>query len=238
MLLPCSKDDTMTKTSTCIYHFLLLNWYIFLNYYIPYLGKANKIRVFPDGAHLKYLTLLNLLLQAVFFGVTFLDDVLKRVQGRKHITFLTSCRDLLFTVLAFPVSTFVFVAFWSVFLYDRDLIYPRILDEVFPGWINHAMHTWILPFQLVEVILRPHRYPSKKKGLTLLGAFSLGYVIRVLWLYAMTGSWVYPVFTTLSPLGIVTFCSAGYILTASIYLLGEKLNHWKWGDMMQSLKEK
>lgn len=227
----------MTKSSTCLYHFLVLNWYIFLNYYIPYVGKENKFQPLPDGAHWKYLTLLNLLLQAIFFGVACLDDVLKRIRGRKYIKFITSFRDLLFTTLAFPVSAFVFLAFWSVFLYDRDLIYPRFLDEVFPGWMNHAMHTWILPLSLVEVIIRPHHYPSKKKGLTLLGVASLGYIIRVLWLYAMTGSWVYPVFTTLSPLGIVIFFSASYILNASIYLLGEEINYWKWGDMMQSLKK-
>ncbi|XP_073895187.1 androgen-dependent TFPI-regulating protein isoform X2 [Macaca fascicularis] len=130
----------MTKTSTCIYHFLVLSWYTFLNYYISQEGKDKvKPKVFANGARWKYLTLLNLLLQTIFYGVTCLDDVLKRIKGRKDIKFLTAFRDLLFAILAFPVSTFVFLAFWILFLYNRDLIYPKVLDTVIPAWLNHAM---------------------------------------------------------------------------------------------------
>ncbi|KAF5925060.1 hypothetical protein HPG69_008737 [Diceros bicornis minor] len=89
-------------------------------------------------------------------------------------------------------------------------------------------HTSILPFSLAEVILRPHYYLSKKKGLTVLAAASLAYVGRVLWIYSETGMWVYPVFAKLSSVGLAAFFSLSYILSAGIYLLGEKLNHWKW----------
>ncbi|KAL0622964.1 LOW QUALITY PROTEIN: Androgen-dependent TFPI-regulating protein, partial [Plecturocebus cupreus] len=34
---------------------------------------------------------------------------------------------------------FVFLAFWMLFLYNRDLVYPKVLDTVFPSWLNHAM---------------------------------------------------------------------------------------------------
>ncbi|XP_076795247.1 androgen-dependent TFPI-regulating protein isoform X2 [Arvicanthis niloticus] len=130
----------MTKTTTCVYHFLVLNWYIFLNCYIPHIGKdEEKLKEFHDGGRSKYLTLLNLLLQAIFFGVACLDDVLKRVIGRKDIKFVTPFRDLLFTTLAFPISTFVFLVFWTLFHYDRSLVYPKGLDDFFPAWVNHAM---------------------------------------------------------------------------------------------------
>lgn len=52
----------------------------------------------------------------------------------------------------------------------------------------------------------------------------------ILWRYSQTGSWVYPVFASLNTLGIIIFFSASYILSAGIYLLGEKINHWKWGQ--------
>ncbi|KAL6070764.1 hypothetical protein STEG23_029310, partial [Scotinomys teguina] len=100
------SPEAMTKTTTCVYHFLVMNWYIFLSWYIPNIGKGEeKLKEFHDSASSKYLTLLNLFLQAVFFGVACLDDVLKRIIGRKDIKFITSFRDLLFTTLAFPVST-------------------------------------------------------------------------------------------------------------------------------------
>nr|XP_020008396.1 androgen-dependent TFPI-regulating protein [Castor canadensis] len=222
------------KISTCIYHFLVLNWYIFLNYYIPQHGKEErKLKIFQGVGQTKYLTLINLLLQAIFFGVACLDDVLKRIKGKKDIKFVTAFRDLLFSTLAFPLSMFVFLAFWSLFLYDRDLVFPKDLDNIFPVWLNHAMHTSILPFMLGEVILRPHRYPQKKTGLILLAAGALAYITRILWVYSESGQWIYPVFATLSPLGMAVFFSLSYILVANMYLLGQKLNHWKWGDTMQ-----
>ncbi|XP_053459712.1 androgen-dependent TFPI-regulating protein isoform X2 [Nycticebus coucang] len=229
----------MTKTFTCMYHILVLNWFIFLNLYISQLGrKKDGSRLFANGGQWKYLTILNLLLQNIFYGVACLDDVLKRISGRKDIKFLTAFRDLLFTALAFPISTFVFLGFWTLFHYNRELIYPRVLDSILPVWLNHAMHTSILPFSLVEVILRPYRYPSKKTGLSLLAASALAYISRVLWNYIKTGAWVYPVLEKFSPLGLAAFFFLSYIFTANLYLLGEKLNHWKWGDMMQPQKKR
>ncbi|KAM5298319.1 androgen-dependent TFPI-regulating protein [Ctenodactylus gundi] len=223
----------MTKTSACVYHFLVLNWYLFLNYYIPQQGKdSKKSNVFQDGAQSKYLTLLNLLLQAIFFGVACLDDVLKRIKGRKNIWFITAFRDLLFATLVFPLCMFVFLAFWIFFLYDRELIFPKALDRILPPWMNHAMHTFICFFSLVEVFLRPHRYPSKKTGLILLAMGSLAYISRLLWMYSVTGHWAYPMLAKLSHVELIAFFFLSYILTASIYLLGEKLNYWKWGDIV------
>ncbi|XP_040839934.1 androgen-dependent TFPI-regulating protein isoform X1 [Ochotona curzoniae] len=220
----------MTKTWVCIYHFLLFNWYIFINHYISLKSKTQLgSKVFQDGGRWKYLTILNLLLQTIFFGVACLDDVLKRITGRKTIKLVTAFRDLLFTTLAFPASAFIFLAFWSIFLYNRELIYPKAIEGIFPAWLNHAMHTTILPFSLGEIILRPYHYPSRKTGLTLLAAAGLAYIGRVLWLYFETGTWVYPVFAQLSPFGLAVFFSLSYVLLAAVYLLGEKLNQWKWG---------
>ncbi|XP_007174012.1 androgen-dependent TFPI-regulating protein isoform X1 [Balaenoptera acutorostrata] len=233
------SELAMTRTSTCIYHFFVLSWYIFLNFYISQQGEdRRKSKVFLSGGQWKYLTFLNLFLQAIFYGVACLEDVLKRAKGQKDIKFITAFRDLLFTTLAFPISAFVFLSFWILFLYDRELVYPKALDGIFPVWLNHAMHTSILPFSLAEVILRPHCYPMKKKGLALLAAASLAYVSRVLWIYSETGTWVYPVFAKLSPVGLAAFFSLSYVFSVGIYLFGEKLNHWKWGDTMQPRKKR
>ncbi|XP_070217397.1 androgen-dependent TFPI-regulating protein isoform X2 [Bos mutus] len=229
LLTALCLDLAMTRTSTCVYHLFVLSWYIFLNFYISREGEdPRKSQIFLNGGQWKYLTFLNLVLQAIFFGVACLEDVLKRTKGKKDIKFVTAFRDLLFTTLAFPISTFVFLSFWILFLYDRELVYPKALDNIFPVWLNHGMHTFILPFSLVEVILRPHCYPLRKKGLTLLAAACLAYVSRVLWIYSETGTWVYPVFAKLSPGGLAAFFSLSYIFTIGIYLFGEKLNHWKW----------
>ncbi|XP_023567931.1 androgen-dependent TFPI-regulating protein isoform X2 [Octodon degus] len=174
-----------------------------------------------------------MLLQAVFFGVASLDDVLKKVKRKKDIKFVTAFRDLLFATLAFPICAFVFLVFWTIFLYNRELIYPKALDGVFPAWMNHAVHSFIFLFSLIEIFLRPHRYPSKKTGFALLAVGSLGYISRILWLHSVTGHWVYPVLAKLSSVGLAAFFFLGYVLTASLFVLGERLNHLKWGDRVQ-----
>ncbi|XP_027695412.1 androgen-dependent TFPI-regulating protein isoform X3 [Vombatus ursinus] len=192
-------------------------------------------QMFLYGGQWKYLTVLNLLLQAIFYGVACLDDVLKGMRRNKDIKWITASRDLLFTTLAFPVSAFVFMSFWTIFLYDQELIYPKSLDAIFPKWLNHAMHTAVLPFSLIEAILNPHRYPSKKKGLTLLGCAAIAYICWVLRIYYVTKKWVYPIFAQLSPEGLAAFFSVSYVLLACIYLLGERFNQLIWGDQVQQL---
>uniref|UniRef100_A0A9L0IBD2 Androgen dependent TFPI regulating protein n=1 Tax=Equus asinus TaxID=9793 RepID=A0A9L0IBD2_EQUAS len=209
--------------------------YVFLSYYISQTRNPQISTILANGGQWKYLTFLNLVLQPIFYGVAFLEDVLKRIKEKKDVKFITAFRYLLFTTLAFPVSAFVFLLFWILFLYNRELIYPKFLDVIFPAWLNHAMHTSILPISLAEVILRPHRYPSKKTGLTVLTVASFAYMGRVLWIYSETGTWVYPVFAKLSPVGLAAFFSLSYILIIGIYLLGEKLNHWKWGQFISLL---
>lgn len=42
----------------------------------------------------------------------------------------------------FPVFAclqFVVTMFWALYLYDRDLVYPRLLDNFIPQWLNHGM---------------------------------------------------------------------------------------------------
>ena len=55
------SELAMTRTSTCIYHFFVLSWYIFLNFYISQQGEdRRKSKVFLSGGQWKYLTFLNL----------------------------------------------------------------------------------------------------------------------------------------------------------------------------------
>lgn len=52
-----------------------------------------------------------------------------------------SFEDLLFASLAFPMGMFVGLIFWGLYLTDRNLVFPPVLDLFIPTWVNHAMHT-------------------------------------------------------------------------------------------------
>ncbi|XP_069074931.1 androgen-dependent TFPI-regulating protein isoform X2 [Pleurodeles waltl] len=134
------------------------------------------------------------------------------------------------------LNVFVFTSFWGLYTYNRELVYPKGIDEFIPLWLNHAMHTAILPLTLLESFAIPHHYLPKKSGLGLLGFFSFSYLFWVIWIYIAAGEWVYPLLGLLSPLGFLTFISTSMVLVAFIYIIGDILNSLKWGDTKSQKK--
>ncbi|MEE6514163.1 hypothetical protein FKM82_022166 [Ascaphus truei] len=93
------------------------------------------------GGRWKYLTFINQVLQTVFFAVCLLADLAQLFHSSKKglSHFLLLLRDFTFCVLAFPIGVFVVTSFWSIYAYDRELIYPAVLDSLIPQWLNHSM---------------------------------------------------------------------------------------------------
>ena len=136
------------------------------------------------GGVWKYLTFLNMLLQFIFFTIALLSNFVKQ---------LRPARDLIFASAAFPIGMFVGIIFWSIWAVDRELIFPKILDNYFPAILNHCMHTTVIPLQLGQLYLVKHNFPSRSKGFTITGILCLGYLIWINYIYYMAGFWVYPV---------------------------------------------
>nr|XP_045380688.1 androgen-induced gene 1 protein isoform X1 [Camelus bactrianus] len=136
------------------------------------------------GGSWKFLTFIDLVIQAVFFGICVLTDLsslLTRGSGNqeqeRQLKKLISLRDWMLAVLAFPVGVFVVAVFWIIYAYDREMIYPKLLDNFIPGWLNHGMHTTVLPFILIEMRTSHHAYPSRSSGLAAICTFSVGYIL-------------------------------------------------------------
>ncbi|XP_067853583.1 androgen-dependent TFPI-regulating protein-like [Heptranchias perlo] len=215
----------MASTTVCgVYHITAFVWYLLLVYLLLTTQSDHP----PGGVFLyagqwKYLTFLNLFLQTVFNGLCILADILGQVM------WILSLRDLFFSVLAFPVGTFVVTSFWLLFTYDRALVYPEDLDEFIPLWLNHAVHTVVLPLILLELFIIRHQYPKQRTGLLILGIVSISYLLWVLWIYYAAGAWVYPLLGLFNRLGLVLFFSISLLLVVLLYLLGEKLTLLTWG---------
>lgn len=134
--------------------------------------------------------------------------------------------------LAFPVSMFVGLTFWGIFFVDRELVFPKALDEFFPNWLNHAMHTNIMVFILIELFMFCRKYPTRKLGLTVLLVFKLIYLIWIHIIYSYSGMWVYPILQVLNwPLRIVFFILL-MSLDVVLYVAGEKLNTVFWSKKL------
>ncbi|KAI1897188.1 hypothetical protein AGOR_G00080640 [Albula goreensis] len=220
-------------------HMAIFAWYIFTlksNCSLEISARHPGARQY--GGRWKYLTFINLVMQTVFFGFCFLTEAMYLLLSSKVPTLMLKIRDAVFTTLVFPVGTFVAMSFWSIYAYDRELVYPKFLDEIIPNWLNHALHTVILPLLLVQHYLQHHQYPSRARGILVLALFASLYLSWVLWVHYASGIWVYPIMAKLSPVGLMLFFAASALAMAPLYLLGEKLSHACWGTPGSEKKKK
>ncbi|XP_056405051.1 androgen-dependent TFPI-regulating protein-like [Hyla sarda] len=192
------------------------------------------------GGRWKYLTFLNQVLQTAFFGVCLLCDLLQLCLSTRNrlCSVLTRLKDCIFAVLAFPVGVFVFTSFWSLYFYDRELVYPKDLDSIIPHWLNHAMHTAILPLVLIELLACSHHYPSKKNGFAVLLVFSIAYLSWVQWVHFAADIWVYPILAKLDAVGMLVFFASSFFVILAFYCLGEWLTRLRWGSGRPSKKRR
>ncbi|KAM3863005.1 androgen-dependent TFPI-regulating protein [Diretmus argenteus] len=226
----------MTATLRIVYHLAAFSWYTFVvKSLMAKDGEELPPGIFVYGGPWKYITFLNLLLQMVFFGLAAVNDL---QPGKRSESVLNRCKDLLFSVFAFPVGMFVVLLFWTIFAYDRELVYPATIDAFFPPWINHSMHSFVLPVLLGEVLVQPHVYPKTKHGLAALGVVGLSYLCWVIWVYLSVGIWVYPLLGLLSNAGLVGFFLFNMSVVTLFYLLGDTLNSYVWGKQPQRVRDK
>nr|XP_020837054.1 androgen-dependent TFPI-regulating protein-like [Phascolarctos cinereus] len=140
------------------------------------------------------------ILQIVLFVICVIHDVIYicNPTRRKGLpVHLVNVRDWMFSVLVFPIGTFVVFTFWILYAFDRKFIFNQELDGISPSWVNHFIHTTVLPLLLTELIICPHKYPSRKKGVLGLTIFASVYIIWVLWINYTSGIWAYPLLENL-----------------------------------------
>lgn len=107
----------------------------------------------------------------------------------------------------------------------KELIFPHEIEIRFPVWMNHVMHTLILPFVCIELLVTKRNYPSRRFGTNMVVAFIGIYVLWILSVYIKTDVWAYPFLDILNwPLRAV-FCAVSTLGVLAIYVLGEKINY-------------
>nr|XP_054749038.1 androgen-induced gene 1 protein-like isoform X2 [Lytechinus pictus] len=111
--------------------------------------------------------------------------------------------------------------FWILWSIDRKLVFPKELDEFFPVWLNHVLHTNVLPILLVDMWLIRHKPPSKLRGVTTLSLFSALYMAWIFWLGYGVNIWVYPILRVLSGIKFVFFIVLCTTAPLPVYFLGE-----------------
>ncbi|XP_049856039.1 androgen-induced gene 1 protein-like isoform X2 [Schistocerca gregaria] len=201
--------------------------------------------VFYNIGNCKFVTYWNLVLQTVYFTICVINDLIGTNDSHpKKTPFIRSLRDFIQASLAFPLSTFVCLTFWSLYAIDRELVFPKAADTFFPWWLNHVMHSNILVFSLLETVATYHKYPSRSKCLLGLAVFTIVYLVWVHIIYYLSGEWVYPVLSVLNVAQRIVFFLILMLLFFGLYFLGEVLNNKVWesevaeGQKTRKMKKK
>nr|CAD7261521.1 unnamed protein product [Timema shepardi] len=169
------------------------------------------------------------IVQALYFAIALLNDVAgsNEVTNKEGPT-IRKIKDYLLAAIAFPIAMFVGVTFWSLMAIDRELVFPKALDEFFPSWLNHVMHTNIMMFTVLEMITSFRVYPRRSKGLAGLTIFMGVYLAWTHVIYYNSGQWVYPVLEVLNLWQRTVFFLTLLLFSSLLYLAGEFLNNYIW----------
>lgn len=115
--------------------------------------------------------------------------------------------------------------FRCAYFYDRELVYPVVLEQMVPFWLHHLMHTDTALFMLLEVFISIPQYPKRKAGLTGLTFAVICYIIWILFVYQISKDWVYPVLAEMTIL-IRVMCFASFIVySIAFYFFGEMISN-------------
>ncbi|KAM3962768.1 androgen-dependent TFPI-regulating protein-like [Aphomia sociella] len=189
---------------------------------IPFPSK--EFEKMPFRARHIFLTMWCFTLQTIYFAVSFLNDLIgtnEPTPKRKYL--IRTIKDIMFSA-AFPIALFVSIAFWGLYIFDKPLVFPEIVEKLLPIWLNHTIHTLITVFMITELLVTKRNYPSRTTGCTMIVLFSGAYFAWMHVLNARTGVWPYPIFDVLSLPMRMVFCNFSTGFGLAIYMFGEKLN--------------
>ncbi|XP_068150643.1 androgen-induced gene 1 protein isoform X2 [Drosophila tropicalis] len=236
-----SKGSTPPGFSRAVQILLHLTAVIQFNYGVYYFHNLQMptSTSHPFAGKFKFLTFLCAIIQALYYIVSLANDFV----GTNELTpkrppAIRRFKDWLLATLAFPVALNVGVTFWTLYAIDRELVFPKILDPVFPSWLNHVLHTNIVVFIVLELFTSYRAYPKRSTGLTGLAIFMGSYLIWIHIVKHYSGVWVYPVLEVLQLPQRILFFAAVLGFTFSLYVLGEFINNIVWAKEVKLAKRK
>lgn len=171
------------------------------------------------------------MIQVIYLTVALLHDFTGSAQLKKT-------RDYIFGTLSFPLGLETTFMYWTMRTIDRELVYPKALDEFFPLWLDVALHTNVTVFVVIELFLTKHKYPDRTLALKGLTTFMIGYLMWLLVIKAQTGRWVYHLFEALEYPQRIAFFGVSGIFTNGLYFIGEFLNKCCAGEEKKQAEKK
>ena len=174
----------------------------------------------------KTLTFITCMLNCWYFIGAFLQDalfchVLPDSINKKIKSFL----DSMFGAVVCPAALLVVGAFWGLYFFNRELIWPVHMDLLIPQTYGHMMHTLLGVIALVELAAFNHKFLTFNEGFALCMTYAGCYVSWLYYIRYAAGIWVYPLFYRLTKpwrkemflSGVVSFLLALYCIVYGLH---------------------
>ena len=193
------------------------------------LNKNPPSDLIKNGGFFKNITNWNMIIQSTTFTLTLFCDLnacVNRTNAKSSRLF--QLRNLLFNSLALPLGLFISTGFWTLYAWDKDLVYRDGMELLTPPWKNHLLHTFPIVINLLDNFLVDHRRREERHGLKLLWSVIICYTSYALFLCYFLDDWVYPYLRHLSHLMRIGFIMIHLLLTTLYYYIGAILYDVAW----------
>ncbi|XP_066906874.1 androgen-dependent TFPI-regulating protein isoform X2 [Halyomorpha halys] len=183
-----------------------------------HLEPPNALFTLYKRFNLRFLTKWTFGVMFTYYTCMVLVHILNSISVNSKLSHkLRTFADAIFTVIVVPAGTFITVAFWSIYLFDRNLIFPSWMEKVIPAWVNHGMHTFNSVLPLVDLFLVKHTFSPWSESIYYSGLYFGSYILCLFGTYFQYGIWLYPIFTKMTFLQSICFCVSGYLLNLVFY---------------------
>ncbi|KAI8033000.1 hypothetical protein M5D96_014245, partial [Drosophila gunungcola] len=116
----------------------------------------------PLWGKFKYITFLGGLVQCGYYALALAYDLF-RVRSLRNL------RDYILATFVVPLALTVSLTFWTLYAIDRNAVYPDLLDLIYPRWLNHATHTFVVVYALAELAATSPQISGTKSGISRTG---------------------------------------------------------------------
>ncbi|XP_066254890.1 androgen-dependent TFPI-regulating protein-like [Euwallacea similis] len=168
----------------------------------------------------------NMMLQTLYFSLAMLHDCLPQLSPLGRL--ISRCKGFLFASLVFPCSVFVSAMFWGVYSINREWVLPEVCDEYIPQWLNHSLHTNVLIFLVMEVLIANQLLPSFRSALGALTALTVVYDAVFFLSYFVYGRFMYGLFHVFNWPERIGFILLNYFATVMVMRLGIAIEDFKY----------
>ncbi|XP_050520469.1 androgen-dependent TFPI-regulating protein-like isoform X1 [Daktulosphaira vitifoliae] len=181
-------------------------------------------------------TYLTLCLLLGFFSLSTALDIAEMIPQPAAInkvhSIIRKLNDLFFISTSIPIAMCVSIVFWTGWILNSEDVYPEVMNNYIPKWINHMAHTAPIFISFFELLFVYHKTLTLKVSLTCLITTTTLYMLTLITLRVKNGTWAYyiiDVYVNTILKIIIMFSFFCYIMPIICSIFCRILNDYYWG---------